>query len=72
MGRLFVGVEPAVAPAAETLFLVLGVSVAAFAAFNLINPRQRPLSPALERVVAPFAGALGGVLGGLTAIRGRP
>lgn len=72
IGFLFVGAELAVKLDTEILLLVLGISVAVFAAFNLVKPRERPLSPAVERVVAPIAGALGGVLGGLTAIWGPP
>ncbi|MDD9878923.1 MAG: sulfite exporter TauE/SafE family protein [Magnetovibrio sp.] len=69
---LFVGAELAVTVDTGVLLIVLGVSVAVFAASNLVKPRAQPLSPAVERVAGPFAGALGGVLGGMTAIWGPP
>ena len=72
VGCLFVGAELAVTLDSEILLLVLGISVAVFATFNLIKPRERPLAPTVERIAAPFTGALGGILGGLTAIWGPP
>ncbi len=72
VGFLFVGAELAVSLDTGVLLIVLGVSVAIFAASNLIKPRAVALSPAVERWAGPFAGALGGVLGGMTAIWGPP
>ena len=72
VGFLFVGAELAVTLDTEILLLLLGTSVAVFAAFSLIKPRERPLSPMVEHIAAPFTGALGGLLGGLTAIWGPP
>ena len=72
VGCLFVGAELAVTLDSKILLLVLGISVAVFATFNLIKPRERPLAPTVERIAAPFTGALGGILGGLTAIWGPP
>ena len=72
VGCLFVGAELAVTLDSEILLLVLGISVAVFATFNLIKPHERPLAPTVERIAAPFTGALGGILGGLTAIWGPP
>lgn len=72
VGCLFIGAELAVTLDTEILLLTLGFSVAVFAAFNLAKPRQHPLPATAEKILAPVAGALGGVLGGLTAIWGPP
>ena len=72
VGFLFIGAELAVTLDTDILLLLLGASVSVFATFNLIKPRERPLSPTVEHIAAPFTGALGGLLGGLTAIWGPP
>ena len=72
VGFLLVGADLAATLNTETLLLVLGISVAVFAACNLVKPRERPLSPTVEHIAAPLAGVLGGMLGGLTAIWGPP
>ena len=69
---LLLGSRLVVALDANALFGILGVCVAAFAASNLIRPRAHPLTPATQKWAGPVAGALGGVLGGLTTIWGPP
>ena len=69
---LMFGVNLAVSLNTEALLLILGISVVIFSAANLIKPHSTPLSPQLERYFSPVAGALGGLLGGLTTIWGPP
>jgi uncharacterized protein len=69
---LFVGAQLVVKLDTNVLFAVLGVCVAAFSASNLIRPRPHPLAPRTEKWAGPVAGALGGVLGGLSTIWGPP
>ena len=69
---LFIGAVLLVTLDGSTLLTILGVFMAAFAAMNLINPREHPLSPTVERWTGPIAGTVGGLLGGLTAIWGPP
>jgi len=69
---LFVGAELLVVLDSSVLLTVLGACVAVFAASNLLRPPARPLPPVWERTLGPIAGALGGLLGGLTAIWGPP
>lgn len=72
IASLVAGAQLAVALDTHILLLVLGVTVAVFAASNIVKPRAHPLSPATERWAGPFAGVLGGLLGGLTTIWGPP
>ncbi len=69
---LFIGVELAINLDRELMLLVLGISVTVFSASTLIKPPAKPLSKATERWVGPAAGAVGGLLGGLTTIWGPP
>jgi hypothetical protein len=69
---LFVGAQLVVALDTGMLFGVLGVGVTIFAASNLIRPRVHPLTPATQKWAGPLAGAMGGMLGGLTTIWGPP
>lgn len=69
---LFVGAQLVVALDTNVLFGVLGVCVVAFSASNLFRPRPHPLTPATEKWAGPVAGALGGLLGGLSTIWGPP
>ena len=61
-----VGFDPRV------MFGILGTCVTIFAASNLVRPRAHPLSPQTERWAGPLAGALGGLLGGVSAVWGPP
>jgi uncharacterized membrane protein YfcA len=63
--RLFVALSPRV------LMLVLGAFVLAFVALNATKFAPR-LPPGAERWVAPFAGLVAGVVGGLTNVPGTP
>ncbi|MEK9723847.1 MAG: sulfite exporter TauE/SafE family protein [Rhodospirillaceae bacterium] len=72
IASLVAGAQLAVALDTHILLLVLGVTVAVFAASNIVKPRAHPLSPATERWAGPFAGVLSGLLGGLTTIWGPP
>ena len=72
VGFLFIRAELAVASNTDILLLLVGASISAFAAFNLITPRERLLSRTVEHIAAPLTGALGGLLGGLTGIWGPP
>ena len=69
---LFIGVELAINLDRELMLLALGISVTVFSASTLIKPPSAPLSKATERWVGPIAGAMGGILGGLTTIWGPP
>tara|TARA_B100000579_G_C22792070_1_gene835083 strand:- start:215 stop:967 length:753 start_codon:yes stop_codon:yes gene_type:complete len=69
---LFIGVQLAIGLKREVLILVLGVSVTIFSASTLIKPLKHPLSRSNERWLGPLAGAVGGILGGLTTIWGPP
>ena len=61
-----VGFDPRV------MFGILGTCVTIFAASNLVRPQAHPLSPQTERWAGPLAGALGGLLGGVSAVWGPP
>ena len=54
------------------LFAGLGVSVIVFSLSNLIHPPLRPMSPTTQKWLAPIAGGLGGILGGVSTIWGPP
>jgi len=69
---LFIGAELLVVLDSGVLLIILGICVTIFAASNMLKPRAQPLSPTVERWVGPFAGALGGLLGGMTSIWGPP
>ncbi len=69
---LFIGVELAINLDRELMLLALGISVTVFSASTLIRPPAEPLSRATERWFGPIAGAMGGILGGLTTIWGPP
>ncbi len=69
---LFIGAELIVAMDAALLFGILGVFVVLFSASNLIKPRVHPLKPETEKWAGPLAGAMGGLMGGVTTIWGPP
>ncbi len=69
---LFIGAELIVAMNTEMLFGVLGTCVVVFSGINLINPRVHPLRPETEKWAGPLAGAMGGLLGGISTIWGPP
>ncbi len=54
------------------LFAMMGVSALIFACSQLFKPDIAPLSPNAERILGPIAGAIGGVMGGLTSVWGPP
>lgn len=56
---------------AEPLIFILGSSIVLFAALNFLKPLP-PILPRWDRPIQVMAGALAGVLGGLTAIWGPP
>ena len=55
----------------EVLYLVVGLVVMVFTLLSYFNPRFT-LSPAAERWASPLAGAIGGILGGLSTMWGPP
>ena len=69
---LFIGVQLAIGLKREVLILVLGISVTIFSASTLLKPLKHSLSRSTERWLGPLAGAVGGILGGLTTIWGPP
>ena len=69
---LFIGVDLAINLNRNLMLLSLGISVTVFSASTLIKPPSAPLSKATERLVGPIAGAMGGILGGVTTIWGPP
>lgn len=56
----------------DVLFAVLGACIVLFSASSLVRPRLHPLSPETARWAGPLAGALGGMLGGISTIWGPP
>ena len=69
---LFIGAELIVAMDTAVLFGILGVFVVLFSASNLIKPPVHPLKPETEKWAGPLAGAMGGLLGGISGIWGSP
>jgi len=69
---LFIGAELVVIIDTAVLFAILGIIVATFSALNLAKPRVLPIRPETEKWLGPLAGALGGLLGGITTIWGPP
>jgi len=69
---LFIGAEIVVNIDTAILFGILGFIVTVFSALNLFKPRVHPLKPATEKWLGPLAGAVGGMLGGITTIWGPP
>lgn len=69
---LFIGAELIVIMDAKFLFGVLGACVVVFSGTSLIKPRVHPLRPETEKWAGPLAGAMGGLLGGISTIWGPP
>ena len=69
---LFIGAELIVAMDSTFLFAVLGACVAAFSGISLAHPNMPPLRPGTEKWAGPLAGAMGGLLGGISTIWGPP
>ena len=69
---LFIGAELIVSMDAKFLFGVLGACVVVFSGTSLIKPRVHPLRPETEKWAGPLAGAMGGLLGGISTIWGPP
>ncbi len=69
---LFIGAEMIVAMDTVVLFGLLGACVAVFSAISLAHPDMPPLRPETEKWAGPLAGAMGGLLGGISTIWGPP
>lgn len=72
LGCLYIGTLIAASVGSNTLFLLIGISVIIFTGSQLFKPSQKPLGPIAQRFLGPVAGALGGVLGGISTIWGPP
>ncbi|MFQ5617419.1 MAG: sulfite exporter TauE/SafE family protein [Rhodospirillales bacterium] len=71
LGFIWVGARIVVNLDADTLFGLLGAVVVLFTATNYVRPVMRVPPPA-EIWAGPLAGALGGLLGGVSTIWGPP
>ncbi len=69
---LFIGAEMIVAMDTSVLFGLLGACVATFSVISLASPNMPPLRPETEKWAGPLAGAMGGLLGGISTIWGPP
>ena len=69
---LFIGAQLIVAMDTQVLFAVLGVCVVVFSGTSLFRPNVPPLKPETEKWAGPLAGAMGGLLGGISTIWGPP
>ena len=69
---LFIGAEMIVVMDTVVLFGVLGTCIAAFSAVGLAQPNMPPLRPETEKWAGPLAGAMGGLLGGVSTVWGPP
>ncbi|MBT3306775.1 MAG: sulfite exporter TauE/SafE family protein [Alphaproteobacteria bacterium] len=69
---LFIGAEMIVGMDSTLLFGLLGACVAAFSAISLAHPNMPALKPQTEKWAGPVAGAMGGLLGGISTIWGPP
>ncbi|NQV82950.1 MAG: sulfite exporter TauE/SafE family protein [Rhodospirillales bacterium] len=69
---LFIGAELIVGMDTGVLFGMLGACVAAFSAISLAHPNMPALQPKTEKWAGPLAGAMGGLLGGISTIWGPP
>ena len=69
---LFIGAEMIVVMGTVGLCGVLGTCIAAFSAVGLARPNMPPLRPETEKWAGPLAGAMGGLLGGISTIWGPP
>lgn len=72
IGCLYIGTLIAASVASNTLFMLIGVAVIIFTGSQLVKPTQEPLGPAAQHILGPLAGALGGILGGISTIWGPP
>ncbi len=69
---LFIGAEMVVIMDTKLLFGILGACVAVFSGVNLAHPNMPPIQPRTEKWAGPIAGAMGGMLGGISTIWGPP
>ena len=69
---LFIGAEMIVVMGTVVLFGVLGTCITAFSAVGLARPNMPPLRPETEKWAGPLAGAMGGLLGGVSTVWGPP
>ena len=69
---LFLGSQMLAGMDTKGVFLVLGCIVAVFAASNMWKPDMEPLTPKTRLWAGPLAGAVGGLLGGLSTVWGPP
>ena len=69
---LIIGAQIIVIMDSAFLFGVLGACVAVFSTINLVRPNMPPLQSGTEKWAGPLAGAMGGLLGGISTIWGPP
>lgn len=69
---LFIGSRLVSILDAKILFGIIGASAIIFTASQLFKPSDSPLSPKAEKILGPIAGAVGGIMGGLTTVWGPP
>ncbi len=54
------------------LFAAIGVTALIFSVSQFYKPDAAPLSPQAEKIIGPIAGAVAGLMGGLTTVWGPP
>tara|TARA_B110000438_G_C15767546_1_gene630341 strand:- start:197 stop:949 length:753 start_codon:yes stop_codon:yes gene_type:complete len=69
---LIIGAQIIVSMDSTILFGFLGACVAIFSMISLVRPNMRPLQSKTEKWAGPLAGAMGGLLGGVSTIWGPP
>jgi len=69
---LFIGAEMIVILDTDVLFALLGTVLAFFSAVSLASPNMPPLTAKTEKWAGPLAGAMGGLMGGISTIWGPP
>ena len=56
----------------QMMFIIIGASAVIFAVSQYFKPPRDALGPRAEKILGPVAGAVGGVMGGLTSVWGPP
>ena len=69
---LIIGAQIVVSLNSVILFGVLGACVVLFSTISLVHPNMPPIQPKTEKWAGPLAGAMGGLLGGISTIWGPP
>lgn len=54
------------------LFAAIGVTALVFSISQFYKPDAKPLGPRAEKILGPLAGAIAGLMGGLTTVWGPP